>query len=90
MSDQPPQRFEYQVRDHRFGELGTAPVLPVALHGSATISAPALLDSGAAMNVLPFALGRELGFIWEDGLSLPRLGGVFGSSPAFLNASLFQ
>jgi hypothetical protein len=42
------------------------PKIPVSLsfQGSA-VSAEALLDSGATVNVLPYELGLQLGAVWE-------------------------
>jgi len=79
MNGSPSQRFAYQVRDPRFGPLGMAPLLPVVLHGSRPVTASALVDSGAALNVLPHSLGRELGCDWDRALAVPDLGGAYGT-----------
>jgi len=43
------------------------PVVNVCLtHQERAISVPALVDSGAALNILPFDHGLRLGFKWED------------------------
>jgi hypothetical protein len=54
------------------------PKIPVALsfQGSA-VSAEALLDSGATINVLPYDLGLQLGAVWEQQtLRLPLAGNL--------------
>lgn len=40
-------------------------MLPLTLVGGQSIATAALLDSGAAINVLPFSLGVQLGFDWN-------------------------
>lgn len=43
------------------------PIVDVSLsYRGRTISVPALVDSGAALNILPYDYGLELGFIWEE------------------------
>jgi hypothetical protein len=34
-----------------------------------------LVDSGSTINVLPFSLGRKLGFLWDDQNATIRLAG---------------
>ncbi len=52
---------------------GGMPILNVELaHKNFSLTTPALVDSGAAMNLLPFECGEQLGFVWEQQrLSLP-------------------
>jgi len=61
-----PQRFLYVPRDPTLGHASLAPMLPITLIGTHTISASALVDSGAALNVLPFSLGQQMGFDWSQ------------------------
>jgi hypothetical protein len=63
---------------------GGMPVVNVHLaHEERSIITPALVDSGAAMNLLPFECGEQLGFIWEEQrLSLP-MGGLLPNTKAF-------
>ncbi len=43
------------------------PVVNVQLaHEECSLVTPALVDSGAAMNLLPFEYGEQLGFVWEE------------------------
>jgi len=57
------------------------PVVNVCLaHHEKVISVPALVDSGAALNILPFDHGLRLGFKWEDQrLKLPMGGLLMGA-----------
>lgn len=41
-------------------------MLPITLLESRRVAANALVDSGAALNVLPFLLGQQLGFDWDQ------------------------
>ncbi len=75
------QRFSYTPMPPFSGGM---PVVHVELaHGSSSLTTPALTDSGAAMNLLPFECGEQLGFIWEEQrLSLP-MGGLLPDAKAF-------
>lgn len=49
-----------------------------------------LVDSGSALNVLPYSLGQSLGFVWEQQTVPIRLGGVYSGIDArgiFVSAS---
>ncbi len=63
---------------------GGMPVIEVCLaHNENSCVVPALVDSGAAMNLLPFECGEQLGFVWnEQRLSLP-MGGLLPDAKAF-------
>lgn len=39
------------------------------------ITAPGLVDTGATVNVLPYAVGLELGAVWDDKAASLRLSG---------------
>ena len=41
-----------------------------------------MVDSGATVSVLPYQLGLQLGFIWDDRKATLRLAGNLGSHPA--------
>ena len=58
----PPEQFAYLPRDPALGHASLAPMLPLTLVGNRSTSVSALVDSGAAVNVLPFSLGVQLGF----------------------------
>ena len=62
----PAQQFPYVRRDPSLGQASLAPILPLTLIGRQSIATDGLVDSGAAVNVLPYALGVQLGFDWEQ------------------------
>ena len=61
-----PQRLPYFQRDPHLGNASLAPMLPLTLTGSQTVLTSGLVDSGAAINVLPYSLGVQLGFDWSQ------------------------
>lgn len=63
---------------------GGMPIVNVHLSNEGhSLITPALVDSGAAMNILPFEYGKQLGFVWEEQhLSLP-MGGLLPNAKAF-------
>jgi hypothetical protein len=61
----PAQQFPYVPRDPSLGQASLAPILPLTLIGRQSVATDGLVDSGAAVNVLPYALGVQLGFDWE-------------------------
>jgi hypothetical protein len=64
MSDS--ERYPYIPKDSALGEAGFRPILPLSLSGSQNpVTASGLLDTGATVNVLPYLLGVELGYVWE-------------------------
>ena len=62
----PAQQFPYVPRDLSLGQASLAPILPLTLIGRQSVATDGLVDSGAAVNVLPYALGVQLGFDWEQ------------------------
>ena len=52
-------------------------------HNAREISVSALVDSGAALNILPFDIGLELGFKWEKQTFPLDLGGVLKNTQAY-------
>jgi hypothetical protein len=60
-----PQQFPYVPRDPSLGNASLAPMAPLTLIGSHSVATSGLVDSGAAINVLPYALGVQLGFDWD-------------------------
>lgn len=75
------QRFPYTPMPPFSGGM---PVVKVRLtHDTYSLVTPALVDSGAAMNLLPFECGEQLGFVWsEQRLALP-MGGLLPEAKAF-------
>lgn len=72
-----PVRFPYTAYDD--DPISPLPRLSMFLHnGARAIEVIGLLDTGATINVLPFSVGQELGFVWEEQQSLPQLTGNLG------------
>jgi hypothetical protein len=62
-----PIRFPFISVDSALGEAGFRPILPIALtNGDRVVMAEGLLDTGAMVNVLPYEIGLELGFVWSE------------------------
>ena len=78
----PPQQFPYVPRDPSVGDASLAPMLPLNLIGSQTLATTGLVDSGAAINVLPYALGVHLGFDWGQETRAVELSGNLASVEA--------
>jgi hypothetical protein len=60
------ERFAFVERDTSLGSASLAPVLPLTLLGTNSISVSGLLDTGATVNVLPYAVGEQLGAVWNE------------------------
>jgi len=61
-----PENFPYISAGLNLGEAGFRPYLPITLKYQQNIkNVTALLDTSATVNVMPYALGLELGYIWE-------------------------
>ena len=75
------QRFPYAPMPPFSGGM---PVVTVRLtHERSSYNTHALVDSGAAMNLLPCECGEKLGFVWnEQRLALP-MGGLLPDAQAF-------
>ncbi len=77
-----PQRFSYVARDPSLGQASLAPMLPLDLIGSQPVTTTGLVDSGAAINVLPYSLGLQLGFDWNKETRTVQLSGNLASVDA--------
>jgi hypothetical protein len=73
------QQFPFVSRDSALGEASLAPLLELNLVGERPVMASGLLDSGAAVNVLPYSLGRQLGFDWDRQTQSVKLSGNLAS-----------
>lgn len=61
------ERYPFINADVALGEAGFRPYLPIALtNQQLSVSASALLDTGATINVLPYRTGLELGYVWKQ------------------------
>ena len=62
-----PQRFPYKIIDSSLGMVDRMPYLPLTfISNGQSLNAEGLLDTGASVNVLPYELGLQLGFIWDN------------------------
>ena len=73
------QQFTYVPRDPSLPNASLAPMLPLTLVGSQNVATTGLLDSGAAVNVLPYTLGVQLGFVWGQQRQSVELSGNLAS-----------
>lgn len=78
----PAQQFPYVSRDPSLGEASLAPMLPLTLIGRQSVTATGLVDSGATVNVLPYALGVRLGLDWDQQTQPVELSGNLASVDA--------
>jgi hypothetical protein len=61
------ERFPFTVVDQVFGEASLLPQLPLTLnYRGRSANVMGLLDTGAAINVLPYSVGVNLGAVWEQ------------------------
>ena len=76
-------RFPYVPVDPSLGAASALPYMPMTLlRGQQEIAASALVDSGAALNVLPYDLGVQLGAVWEQQTVPVALSGNLAASEA--------
>ncbi len=69
-------RVPFTAADAVPGEAGLLPFLPLTLlYQGRSTGAQGLLDTGAAVNVLPYRVGLELGADWSDQPATLRLSG---------------
>lgn len=74
MSD-PAEQFPFVARDPVLGKASLAPMMPLNLKGAQSLAVSALLDTGAAINVLPYSVGSQLGFNWDQQTTSVQLSG---------------
>lgn len=76
------EQFPYVPRDPALGNASLAPMLPLTLIGLQHIPTHGLVDSGAAIDVLPYSLGVQLGFDWDQETRSVELSGNLASVDA--------
>jgi hypothetical protein len=70
------ERFAFTPVTTPYGVTGFSPLLPVTLiFQNQSVAETALLDTGAAINVLPFEIGLALGAVWKDEKAILQLTG---------------
>jgi hypothetical protein len=70
------------MRDPGLGAASTAPYVPITLIAAKSMTVSGLLDTGAAVNVLPFAVGGQLGAVWEQQTTAITLSGNLATCEA--------
>lgn len=74
-------RFDYTAPP--LGALFGKPLVTVTLvHDGHEITVSALVDSGATLSILPYDIGHQLGFVWEEQTIPILLGGSLQNIPA--------
>ena len=69
-------RVPYAQQDETLGIAGSLPYLPLTLtYKNSSLATSGLLDTGAAVNVLPYDVGRRLNAVWEEQRTTVRLTG---------------
>lgn len=76
------EQFPYVPRDPALGNASLTPMSPLTLIGRQSVTTSGLVDSGAAINVLPFSLGTQLGFDWAQQTKAVELSGNLASVEA--------
>ncbi len=77
------KRFPYVEVNPSLGPASALPYMPIKLsYGEEETTASALVDSGAALNVLPYSLGLRLGAVWERQTVPVKLSGNLATSEA--------
>jgi hypothetical protein len=80
---QPAEQFPFVEVDSTTGASSRMPYLPLALTlGQRSVAVSGLLDTGAAINVLPHSVGLQLGAVWEQQTTPVRLSGNMASVEA--------
>ncbi len=61
-----PACFPFVDADPTQPRVSLTPLMALTLtHGKREVAVPGLLDTGASVNVLPYSIGEQLGFVWE-------------------------
>lgn len=77
------QRFPYVEIDPSLGVASALPYAPLTLQLDGKVaSVSALVDSGAALSVLPYDVGVQLGAVWEQQTTSVQLTGNLADSDA--------
>ena len=70
------ERYPFISSDTALGEASFRPYLALTLCNQETsVKASGLLDTGASVNVLPYSIGIELGYEWEQQTTVLSLTG---------------
>ncbi len=76
-------RFPFIPMDDSLGEASSLPVMPITLtYGNRSVNTAGLLDTGSAVNVMPYDFGLQLGAIWDQAATPIYLGGNLAQTDA--------
>jgi hypothetical protein len=76
-------RFPYLDIEPSLAQTSRLPYLPLQLTANQRfVTVSGLLDTGATVNVLPYELGLQLGFVWEHQTMPVKLSGNLAEFPA--------
>jgi hypothetical protein len=79
----PAASYPYVEMDPSRQGASALPYVPLTLEfGGRSVDVSALVDSGAALNVLPYRVGIQLGAVWEQQTTAVRLTGNLAESEA--------
>jgi hypothetical protein len=80
---EPPEQFRFVEADPAAGAISLMPMLPLTLaRGPSSAIVNGLLDTGAAINVLPHSIGLRLGAVWEQQTTSVQLTGNMARTDA--------
>jgi hypothetical protein len=72
----PAEQYPFVEADPAAGAISLMPVLPLMLrHGQNSVPVNGLLDTGAAISVMPYSIGLQLGAVWEQQTTSVQLTG---------------
>ena len=78
-----PSRFSYVGAAMGASIANQLAYLPVILgNSSRSVTVMGLLDTGSTVNVLPYAVGLQLGLVWEEQTTHVQLTGTLARLPA--------
>ena len=78
-----PLRFAYAQQGLAGTRTDVLPFMSIELQSDTqALTVSALVDTGATNNVLPYYIGAQLGFIWEQKRDIGSLGGSLANVPA--------
>src|SRR5437588_7697887 len=77
------EQYPFLAMDPALGAASLLPYLPITLaFRQQSVSVMGLVDSAATVNVLPFAIGQQLGAIWEEQTTSVQLTGNLAQQEA--------
>ena len=78
-----PVRFAYADTEASRGDGSLLAYVPITLHHETySLAVVGLLDTSSTVNVLPYSLGLQLGFVWAQQMTPVHLTGSLARLPA--------